>query len=163
MMLMQSIMGCYYSGGEFGLPLNVAKALELWHRAGELGDEVSYYLIGTAYKDGRGVERDEQKAKHYWELAAMGGDAKARNNLGCKEWQAGKLERALRHWMIAVNDGNLNSLGNIKKFYLDSHATKDDYTKAMRSYQAYLVEITTDQRDEAVAFSDEYKYYESGL
>ena len=31
---------------------------------------------------GEGVDRDENKAMHYWELAAMGGHAIARHYLG---------------------------------------------------------------------------------
>jgi len=46
---------------------------------------------------------------------------------------------------------------------MDGHATKDDYTKALRAYQAYLDKITIDQRDEAAAADDDYKYYESAL
>ena len=47
-------------------------------------------------------------------------------------------------------------------------ATKDVYANAFRSYQAYLVEIKSTQRDEAAAaggttFNDENKYYESAL
>ena len=38
-------------------------------------------------------------------------------------------------------------------------ATKDDYTQALRAYQAYVVEIKSPQRDEAAAFNDAYKYY----
>ena len=32
---------------------------------------------------------------------------------------------------------------------IKGYATKDDYTKALRSYQAYLDEIKRDHRDEA--------------
>ena len=38
-------------------------------------------------------------------------------------------------------------------------ATKDDYAKALRAYQANLVEIKSPQRDQAAAFNDAYKYY----
>ena len=43
---------------------------------------------------------------------------------------------------------------------VDGHATKYDYAKALKSYQAYLSEVRSDQRDKAAAFSDRYKYYE---
>ena len=46
---------------------------------------------------------------------------------------------------------------------MDGHATNDDYAKALRSYQAYLDEIKSDQRDMAAAAYDQYKYYESAL
>ena len=155
-------MGCYYAQGQFGLPQDFAKALELWHRAAELGYAESYYHIGREYyRDGGLVERDENKAKHNWELSAMRGDAMARYNLGVIEANLGNLERALKHWMIAVKDGKSGTLKCIKALYSNGDATKDDYAKALRSYQAYLDEVKSDQRDEAAAFNDEYKYYDS--
>ena len=42
---------------------------------------------------------------------------------------------------------------------MNGHATKDDYTKALRAYQAYLVEIKSTQRDKAAAASANYRYY----
>ena len=52
----------------YGLPQNRTKALELWHKAGKFGHAAAYYNIGNAYFYGRGVERDDKKAQHYWEL-----------------------------------------------------------------------------------------------
>ena len=75
-------LGCCYANGEYGLTQDHAKALELWHRAGELGNVGTYHNIGCVYNDGGGVERDEKKANHYFELGAVGGDAMARQNLG---------------------------------------------------------------------------------
>ena len=59
-------LGCCYSEGLRGLPQDHTKALELWHRAAELGYTKSCYSIGYAYYVGNGVERDEKKANHYW-------------------------------------------------------------------------------------------------
>ena len=86
-------LGCGYAQGLGGLPLDYAKAVELWHQAGELGYTTAYNDIGTAYI--RGVERDEKKAIHYWELAAMGGDENGRNNLGCFYGYAGNYGSAI--------------------------------------------------------------------
>ena len=147
-------VACHYCNGRFGLPRDHAKALELWHRAAELGDADAYCNVANAYKDGRGVERDEKKALHYAELAAIEGESKARYNLGVSELHAFNFDRALRHFMIAARDGYSNSLEGIKIMYLGGDATKDDHTKALRSYQSYLNEIKSDQRDEAVAFDD---------
>ena len=152
-------MGCFYHDGVYGLPQDHAKALELWHRAAELGRATSYYSIGNSYLKGNGVERDEKKAKHYWELAAMGGDIKARQNLGVSEWCAGNMDRAMKHFMIAAEFGNSVSLDIIKQIFMDGYATKDDYSEALRSYQANLVEIKSPQRDEAAAAHEIYKYY----
>ena len=157
-------LGCYHSEGCNGFAQNRAKALELWHRAGELGCAESLNNIGYAYKSGEGVERDDKKAIYYWESAAMGGCIEARHNLGSVEDCAGNRDRALKHYMIAIReDGYSDSLKNIKRMYMEGHASKEVYTNALRSYQTYLVEIKSDQRDKAAAFNDGHKYYESAV
>lgn len=51
----------------------------------------------------------------------------------------------------------------IKELYSNGHATKGDYTKALQSYQAYLSEIKSVQRDTAAFNSEEYRYFSIGL
>jgi len=152
-------LGCDYRYGENGSPQDYTKALEFWHRAGELGHAFANCNMGLAYNKGRGVEMDKKKANHYYELAAMAGDADARCNLGIKEENAGNWDRALKHHMIAVGSGSSKSLMIIKDFYSYGYATKEDYTKALQLYQAYLGEIKSKQRDEAAEFDEEYRYY----
>ena len=155
-----AILGGYYSNGIRGFPQDGEKALELWHRAGERGNAASYNNMGSAYFHGRGVERDVKKVIHYYELAAMGGSVNARHNLGCNDGNAGNIDRALKHFMIAVEDGDSNSLKQIKQMFSNEYATKDDYVKALKAYQAYLSEVKSDDRDNAADYDDEYKYYE---
>ena len=57
----------------------------------------------------------------------------------------------MKHYMIAVGSGSNESLKMIQKLYKDGHATKDDYAKALKAYQAYISEIKSDQRDAAAA------------
>ena len=155
----RNLGGCY-SDGLYGLLQDNAKALELWNRSAKLGNTRSYYSIGNSYYAGNGVGRDEKKANHYWELAAIGGHVIARHNLGCFEEEVGNTDRALKHYMIAAGCGHNNSLENIKQMYKykDGEVTKDDYTNALRSYQAYLVDIKSSQRDQAAAINDQCKY-----
>lgn len=152
-------MGCCYVNGSHGLPQDYAKALELWHQAGELGYAPSYHNIGNAYYNGDSVERDEKKARHYYELAAMGGVVEARHNLGAFEARARNWDRAVKHYMIAAGYGDNDSLENIKQMFMNGYASKDDYAKALQAYQANLVEIKSAQRDEAAAFHETWKYY----
>ena len=105
------------------------------------------------------MEVDEKKALHYYELAAMMGDVPARYNLGNNEALSGNKSRALKHYMIAVRGGHSIALGVIKQMYTKGDATKDDYTKALQSYQAYLGEIKSPQRDKAAAADDQFRYY----
>ena len=152
-------VGCHYRDGTYGYPQDYTKALELWHRAGELGYVSSYCGIGFAYDNGRGVEVDENKAEHYYVLAATKGDEVARANLGVYERRAGNYDRALKHYMIAVRGGHAPSLSQIKELYGYGHATKGDYTKALQSYQEYLGEIKSPQRDKAAVANEDDRYY----
>ena len=63
-------LGNYYRDGLYGLTQDHKKALELWHRAAELGYSKAYNGIGYAYYNGAGVEVDEKKGQHFYELAA---------------------------------------------------------------------------------------------
>ena len=70
------------------------------------------------------------------------------------------VERALKHFMIAVEVGDALALENIQKLYSYGMATKDEYTEALRAYQKYLSEVKSPQRDQAAAYSETYKYIE---
>ena len=154
-----SIIGGYYADGLYGFSKDYIKALEHWHRAAELGYSKAYTNIGYAYNNGEGVVVDKKKAIHYYELAAMGGNVQSRYNLGNMKGDAGNTERALKHFLIALSGGADKSLKWIKEMYSKGLATKEDYTKALQSYQTYLGEIKSDQRDKAANFNDEYRYY----
>ena len=153
-------LACCYKKGKHGMPQDRAKAWELFHRAGELGNSYANKNIGNAYDSGEGVEHDTAKAKHYWELAAIGGNVTARYNLGCfEEEDAENMVRALKHYIIAAGCGCNDSLNAIREFYMNGHATKDDYAKALRAYQKYVDGIKSAQRDDAALFdNDMYRY-----
>ena len=153
-------LGCYHHLGKNGCTQDYDKALELSVRAGELGSAEAYCGVGYAYDNGHGVEIDKKKANHYYKLAAIEGNEVARYNLGFNEEKAGNMDRALKHYMIAAAEGDDISLKQIQRLYThNGHATKDDYTKALRAYQAYLVEIKSTLRDKAAAAREDCRYY----
>jgi len=153
-----NIASSYFNEGGW-YEQNQTRALELWHQAGDLGNSSAYCNIGYAYDYGEGVEVDKRKAKHYYQLAAVAGNEVARKNLGCiEEEEEGNTERALKHWMIAVRDGDKYSLDSIQELYTKGITTKDDYAKALRAYQSYLGEIKSNQRDEAAAYNGDPYY-----
>jgi len=148
-----------YRDGTCGYSQDYTKALEVYHRAADLDHPKAYCDIGMAYYDGRGVEIDKKKAAHYFELASIKGDVCARYNLGNNEANTGNFDRAVKHHMIGVKSGHIDSLELIQKLYSIGHASKEDYTKALRLYQEYLGEIKSIQRDKAAAAKDDYRYY----
>ena len=144
-------LGCFYSDGDMGLQQDHNKAMELWLRAGELGCAASHHSIANAYANGGGVERDMKKAKYYWELAAMGGQIEARYNLGYIEAQVGNMTRAMKHFMISAGAGDDDSLKKIREGFMNGHATKDDFEKALRAHKDAKDEMKSVQRDAASA------------
>jgi len=147
-------IGYYYYEGTYGFPRDYTKALELWHTAGEHGSATSYFNIATAYYSGIGVIADTKKAVHYTELAAMRGCIGARYKLGFDEENKGNMDRAIKHYMIAVESGHGDSLTGIKELYADKHATKEDYANALRARQVHLSDIKSEQRDNAASTKD---------
>jgi hypothetical protein len=143
-------LACYYDCGLMGFPQDSAKANELLLKAGQLGYADAYYNLGNQYFNGIGVEVDEKKATHYYELAAMNGDIRARNNLGCSEGSAGNHHRAMKHFIISASAGHKLSLDNVKYGYTKGHVTKEEYANTLREYQKSQDEMKSKARDKAL-------------
>jgi len=129
-------------------------------KATHYGNADAYTNVGGMYMIGEGVDVNGKMGVHYLELAAIGGNLHARYNMGLAEMKRGNNERALKHYMIAVKDGDFDSLQKVKFLYSNGRATKNDYADSLKSYQVYLDEIKSDQRDEAASYDEQYKYYE---
>ena len=148
----------YYSQGIKGMPQDYQKANELYLKAGELGCADGYYNLGISFENEFGVEADKNKAKHYYELAAMDGSIPARHNLGSLEHKAGNVERAMKHFVIAARAGLETSLNNVKVGYIkDGLIAKDEYANTLRAYQKRQLEMKSDERDRAAEFIAEFR------
>ena len=142
----------YYDSGDYGLQQDWEKANELWLKAGELGCAEAYSRLGYSYEVGRGVEINKEKAKHYWELAAMMGEVQARHILGLLEGDAGNLERAMKHFMVAARAGDNESLDKVKQGFMEGYVTKDDFAGTLRAYHESQTEMKSEARDKAADF-----------
>ncbi|KAL7527273.1 hypothetical protein ACHAXR_001874 [Thalassiosira sp. AJA248-18] len=143
------IMASQHFVGDWGLPQDPKKGLELMLRAVELGSTEAHFNIACIYANGESVEKDPKKRLHHYQRAAMGGCERSRHNLGCDEAKRGNIDRAMKHWMIAVAAGDEGSLGDVKIMCLNGYVTKAEYEKALRAYQNHLNEVQSDQRDRA--------------
>ena len=131
---------------------NFDHALECFTKAVAIGNYVgAHYQLSKMYRFGHGVEKNEKKEVYHLEEAAIGGDAIARNNLGCIEERNGRLDRAVKHWIIAANMGLDQSLENVKMAYRKGLVSKGDLASALRAHKAAVDATKSPQREEAEA------------
>ena len=126
-------------------------SFEYMSKAAGLGDSVAHYQLSVMYDKGEGVEKDEKKEVYHLEEAAIGGHPDARHNLGCVEGNNGRLDRAMKHWIIATNLGHDFSLKMVKGGYADGIVSKEDFAAALRAHQAAVDATKSPQREEADA------------
>ena len=62
------------------------------------------------------------------------------------------MNRAMKHFIIAAGAGHDGSLKGIGRLYLDGHATKDDFEKALRAHKEAKDEMKSDQREAGAAY-----------
>ena len=128
------------------------KAVELWTEAAELGSIQAAFNLGVVYCSGDGVKQDMVKGIQFYEKAAMQGCVESRHNLGRCEMNKGDFDRALKHLLISAKMGHIESLEVIKRMFMKSIATKEQYTHALKGYQDSVEEMNSHDRDEVKRF-----------
>ena len=128
------------------------KAAEYWTKAAELGDLEAHYCLGDAFREGEGVEKDEKKMVYHFEVAAVGGHAGARHNLGCYEERSGNIDRAVKHFIISANHGDDDSMKTLWKVYAKGKITKEALEATLRTHKAAIDATKSPQREAAEKF-----------
>ena len=144
------LLGGYFQTGENWLPQDSSKAMELLHKAVKLGNHDAHYNLGVAYYKGDIVGKDTKKARYHYHVAAMGGFASARQNIGVEEMNKGNMERAYKHLMISANAGYDLSMKTVQDGYKHGFVTKDDFAKTIRAYGSSVDETKSEQRNRAL-------------
>jgi TPR repeat protein len=124
-------------------------ALKYLTKAATLGDAVAHYHLAVIYHEERGVEKDEKKAIYHMEEAAIAGHPDARYDLGYHEGINGRIERAVKHWIIASNLGNDDSIQRLKQCYADGQVSKEEFAAALRAHHAAVEATKSPQREAA--------------
>jgi TPR repeat protein len=86
---------------------------------------------------------------YHYEKAAIGGHPWARHNLACIEEDNGNMERAVKHFIIAANPGDEDSMKLLWQHYSAGNITKEDLEATLRTHQAALDAMKSAQRDAA--------------
>ena len=149
----------FYVEGDKGFPRDLVKGRALLLKAVELGCAKAYAKLAYSYIIDDNGEFDIKKARHYYELAAMGGDIPARYVLGCLDIQVGDLDRAYKHFEISAKAGLEDSLKPMLHGYKDGYITKDEYTEVFRSYQKKQEDMKSEMRDEYLVYKANRQLY----
>ena len=126
-----------------------AEAFQYLSKAAELGNTIAHYNLSMMYLNGQSVKNDERKYVHHLEEAAIGGHPEARYNLAYYETSKGRIDRGVKHWTIAANQGNDKSMGALKESYKVGKVSKEDFASALRAYQVAVNATKSPQREAA--------------
>ena len=127
-------------------------AVKYYTKAAALGDMSAHFNLSIMYAEGKGVEKDLKKKIYHLEAAAIGGHHSARFNLGNHEGRNGRIDRAMKHFVIASKLGENNSLAMVKQGFEKGFVSKEHYAAALRGHQAAVDATKSEQRDAAYAF-----------
>jgi tetratricopeptide (TPR) repeat protein len=142
-------LAIFQMGGRCDIKGDYEGAVEYLTKAAGLGDINAHYNLSCMYHEGKGVEKDMKKEVYHMEEAAIGGNPLARFNLGNHEGRNGRLDRAIKHYIIAAKLGDDKSLDKVKLGFQMGLVSKDDYEAALRGHQAAVDATKSAQRDAA--------------
>ena len=130
-------------------------AFEYLSKAAKLGNMNAHYEISLLYQKGQGVEVDLKKECYHLEEAAIGGHGDARHNLGHRELQSLRFDRAMKHFIIAAKLGVDESLGMLKESSEVGLVRNEDLAAAHRAHKAAVDATKTPQREAVKNFLNE--------
>jgi hypothetical protein len=128
---------------------NFSECFKYMKHAAVLGDMDAHYNLGLMFLGGKGVAEDMEKANYHFEEAAIGGHPNARGFLGGCEKESGMRVRAMKHFIIAANQGLDMAVEQLKEGFKAGHVSKDDFAAALREYQRAVDATKTPQREAA--------------
>ena len=144
------MLGSAYITGNFGLPQDYERAVELFCQGAKFGSYNTHYILGSIVYQGDSselVEQDMKQAIHHYKVAAIGGHEGARHQLGIIELEYNdNTDEAMKHFIIAARSGFDESLMEVGKGCKAGYVTKDEYAKTLREYQMSLDEMKSEQR-----------------
>jgi len=109
----------------------------------------AHFSLSCMYDKGEGVEKDKKKEVYHLLHAAIGGHPTARHNLGYVELKNGRIDRAVKHFIIAANMGYDCSLDALKVCYREGLASKENVASSLHGHQAAVDATKSPQREAA--------------
>ena len=91
----------------------------------------------------------ERRRKSVTGIAAIAGHPDARYNLGSVEWQNGRMDRAVKHYIIAAKQGCDHAIKTLMDEFREGCVEKEVLAAALRAYQAAVGATKSPQREKA--------------
>ena len=148
-------IGLLYEKGGFGVEQNMEMAIQLISRAARLGRPECHYKLGIMFKQGQGVEQDQDKYYYHMKESAILGNAAARFLLATLNWERGKRSQAMTHLRIAVKNGSKDALDMIEELVQLKWVGTNEYESAKLAYHEYTVRVGSDARNRANELLDQ--------
>ena len=157
-----TLMGNVYQTGEHRLPKDELKALDCWIRAVELGSGEACDKIGISYYKGNGLAMDKERAALFERVGALRGDIYARHNIGWGEYHTfGNQEIGIRHWKIAAEAGDQDSLNALRDIYNSGgkkpgkeFISKECMDRLYRVCHGAQMEVKSEEREKHSGFKE---------
>ena len=115
-----------------------ATALREWQPLAEQGHAHAQYQLGLLYANGKGVTKDDAKARQWYEKAAVQGHTEAQVNLGILLMYARggqqDYKMAVYYLRLAANQGNNLAQRRLGQMYERGEGVQQDYVKAYMWY-----------------------------
>jgi len=169
------VLALKHRTGENGLARDEAKALELLHRAADLGSQDALGKLGQCFFNGElGVIEDKKKGMAYLEDATKKGNVFCRFNIGVLEEENQQHGLAMRHYKLAAAAGEENSMKRLRKYFSLGKFSEAELEETLRAHKEKCDEMNSEEREryeackEAMAGNDDtlkliYKAYYIGL
>jgi TPR repeat protein len=122
------------------------------------GDAESQVQLGDIYKDGRGVEKDNQEAVKWYRKAAEQGDAEGQHRLGGMYYKGLGVKQsyveAMKWFKKAAEQGDKRSQFNVGMMYDNGLGVQQNYAEAVKWYK-----MAADQKNADALFSLGLMYF----
>jgi TPR repeat protein len=108
-----------------------ADALIFCKQAAKQGNEAGQYFLGWMYSLGKGVTKDIQEAKYWFQLSAAQGSDRGQFFLGMQFDGEQNYQEAIKWYRLAAAQGNSGAQVMIGVKYFTGYGVTRDYVRAM--------------------------------
>ena len=138
--LVNSNVVLYKKGEELEAAEKYTEALEMYKKAGAMGNSEGLFKVGKFYSEGRtGIEINYELARQYYEQAVSLNNPKAMNNLANMyadgEGIVKDISKAIELYKKSVDLGNSIAMNNLAGKYRYGNGVEKNYTKAVELYK----------------------------